>query len=548
MKNKIRKEDYPLLYDSALKLYKRSRSDNLKDFPMSERRKYHKNGNRNDFEKLYFGRRDYLSATAILALFEEKYIPELEKIMLAICEEYCWALPAHVLGVGFIDKRIIDLFVAETGFVLAEICTVFSDSLSKNVLTKVQKQIKKRLVNNYVQYRFRWEKCEMNWASVCGAYVGGTLLYLFPKIFEKHKKRILRTLDCYIRGFTDDGFCLEGPLYWQYGFTAYTVFASLLCSYSDGKEDLFSHEKVRKISSYGASCLLKGDTALSFSDADRSFRPDYALQHFLYKKLPDQVPLPNDDKLCFYDANTKWMNYYRAVIWSDSSAQTSDFRKAEIYSQASNQLIINKPLYSFAMKGGHNDEPHNHNDLGSFIFSDNDGQVFCDLGSGRYTKDYFDDKKRYDILCNSSFGHSIPIIDGKGQKEGREFSSSLSYEKESALCDITKAYENKNLCSLKRKIDFSENSVFITDSFSFKGNVSVTERFVSLRKAELADGKLIFGSTSFVYPKNDVILSVTEEKHTPHEYDTEDITVYCYDFTLNENISKVAFEIKIEAN
>ena len=106
MKNKINKEDYPLLYDSAIKLYEKSRSDNLKDFPVSERRKYHINGNRNDFEKLYFGRRDYLSATAILALFDEKYIPELQKIILAVCSEYCWALPAHTSGIKIVDKKI----------------------------------------------------------------------------------------------------------------------------------------------------------------------------------------------------------------------------------------------------------------------------------------------------------------------------------------------------------------------------------------------------------------------------------------------------------
>ena len=544
MNNKIKKEDYPLLYDSALKLYEKSRTDNLKDFPMSERRKYHINGNRNDFEKLYFTRRDYLSATAVLALFDEKYIPELEKIILAVCNEYCWALPAHTVGIRIIDKKIIDLFVAETGFVLSEICTVFSDLLPENIKAKVKSEIKKRLVNNYVRYRFWWEKCEMNWASVCGAYVGGTLLQLFPDVFEKHKRRILKTLSCYIKGFTDDGFCLEGPLYWQYGFFSYSVFADLLYSYSNGKEDLFSDEKVRRISSYGLSCLLKGDTALSFSDADRNFRPDYALQHFLHKKLPDEVPLPYKDNLCFYEANTKWMNYYRAVLWSDSSAKETDFRKEEIYSFASHQLIINKPYYSFAIKGGHNDEPHNHNDLGSFIYSDKDGQVFCDLGSGRYTKDYFDDNKRYDILCNSSFGHSVPIIDGKGQKCGKDFSASLSYEKPTAICDMTKAYDSDKLLSLKRKVDLAENSVFITDSFSFTESASVTERFVSLRKAELSDGKLIFGSTTFIYPEKDVTLKVTEEKHTPHEYDTQDITVYCYDFKLKENISEITFEIK----
>ena len=544
MESIIRKEDFSLLYESALKLYENSRTDNLRDFPKSERRKYHINGNRNDFEKLYFKRRDYLSATAILALFDEGYIPELENIITAICNEYCWALPAHTSGIKTADKKIIDLFVAETAFALAEICTVFSDKLSENIQSRVKVEIKLRLVNSFTSNLFWWEKCEMNWAAVCGAYVGGTLLYLFPEVFEKNKKRILNTLASYIKGFTDDGFCLEGPSYWQYGFFSYTVFADLLYKHSNGSEDLFSDKKVREISSYGTACLLKGNTALSFSDADRSFRPDFALQHFLHNKLPSEISLPSSDKLCFYDANTKWMNYYRALLWLPQTAEAEACAREEIYSPSANQLIINKPLYSVAVKGGNNGEPHNHNDLGSFIYSDKDGQVLCDLGSGRYTKSYFDEAKRYDIFCNSSFGHSVPVIDGEAQHSGKEYTAPLIYKCGTAVCDITRAYKNEKLLSAERKLDFYESSVVLTDSFSFTEPTTVTERFISLRKAEIQNGRLIFGSTEFIYPEKYVTFSLKEEKHTPHEYDTEDITVYCYDFTINEGVNEISFEIK----
>ena len=43
--------------------------------------------------------------------------------------------------------------------------------------------------------------------------------------------------------------------------------------------------------------------------------------------------------------------------------------------------------------------------------------MLTDLGAGEYTKEYFHDG-RYRILCNNSFGHSVPVIDGEGQKEG----------------------------------------------------------------------------------------------------------------------------------
>ena len=182
----------------------------------------------------------------------------------------------------------------------------------------------------------------------------------------------------------------------------------------------------------------------------------------------------------------------------------------------------------------------------SFIFSDKDGQVFCDLGAGRYTKDYFDESKRYDIFCNSSFGHSVPIIDGEPQSAGKRFLAKLTYENGIAVCDLSKAYDCHNLISFTRKAVINDNSVILTDDFSFRDSASVTGRFVSKRQAIIKDGQLIFGDTKLCYPKDKVTLKVSEAKHTPHEYDKEDVSVYCYDFILNDGVTEICFEIITE--
>ncbi|MFR6332585.1 MAG: hypothetical protein ACLUOI_29915 [Eisenbergiella sp.] len=75
-----------------------------------------------------------------------------------------------------------------------------------------------------------------------------------------------------------------------------------------------------------------------------------------------------------------------------------------------------------AAKGGNNGESHNHNDV-KLPASGGDEMLLTDLGAGEYTRDYFSEK-RYEILCNHSFGHSVPVIDGKGQKEGTEYACS----------------------------------------------------------------------------------------------------------------------------
>ncbi len=536
------KTDYPVLFKLAQELYLKSCDDDLKDFPLSEREKFLKSGNRQDFEKLYFKRRDYLSATAILSLFDDSYISKLEKVISAVCDECSWMLPAHIIH----GENFIDLFVAETSFALAEISTVFKDKMTPETYNRVRKEIKSRLLDNYIQNTFWWEGCEMNWASVCASYIGGTLLYLFPGEFLKLRERILKTLERYISGFTDDGFCFEGPSYWQYGFTAYCVFADMLYKFTAGKSDLFDCPKIKNIASYGEKCRLKGGASLSFSDSDMKFTADYALQNYIHGKLPGTSPCRNMTNDNLAATNTKWINCYRAVIWEASDDITPSLKNKGAYSPVANQLIVNKDIYSFAFKGGSNGEPHNHNDLGSFIYADNDGQVFCDLGSGRYTGDYFDEKKRYGIFCNSSFSHSVPVINGKSQLCGKEYTASLSCENGTAVCDITKPYGEKELISALREAEIKENGITITDKFRFCDNLCITERFVSLRKAEIKKDALVFGRTKMLYPLDKVILSVKEEKHTPHEYNADDITVYCYDFLLKEGVSELSFEIITE--
>ena len=537
----LNKDNYPYLLEKATALYKKSRSDSLDDFPKEIRDEFQKSGNRTNFEKLYFNRRDYLSATAILALFDDSYIAELEKIIIAICSEESWLLPAHTIH----GENFVDLFIAETSFALSEISAVFADKLSPYIHGRIKSEIRERLIERYSEETFWWENCNMNWASVCAGFIGGTLLYLFPDDFKRHKKRILKTLGCYIDGFTDDGFCLEGPSYWLYGFTAYSVFADLLYKFTDGKEDLFLSDKVSAVASYGEKCLLTDTTSLSFSDADESFRMDFALKSFLHQKYPHMITYPNS-KDTLYDANTKWITYYRAIIWQKAVSGVPVHKSSEIYSPFANQLIVKKDRYSFAFKGGNNDEPHNHNDLGSFIYADKDGQVFCDLGAGRYTKDYFDESKRYSIFCNSSASHSVPIIGGNFQKAGKDFSAVLTYDNGTATCPMTKAYDCQELLSLVRKAQIKESSVIISDTFETSQSIPLTERFVSKRKADLKDGVLIFGKTKMVYPVDKATLKVTAKNHTPHEYDTEDETVYCYDFLLNEAVTEISFEIITE--
>ena len=525
------------LNEYVKQLYNQSSADNLLPFPTEERNKYYQTGNRQDFEKLYFRRRDFLSSCAFLALSDESFIPQLERIIIAVCDEYCWALPAHTSGIKEDDEKTIDLFAAETSFTLAEINTVFEDKLSSDTKCRIKIEIEKRLVKNYKEHKFWWETCRMNWASVCGAFTGGTLIYLFPEEFENQKTRILETLRCYIDGFSDDGTCMEGAEYWLYGFSSFTYFADLLFRYSHGKTDLFDNIKVKKTAGYIERIFLKGNTVVSFSDADINTKADIALQYYLSKKLPGYVNLLPESRMSIRDGNTKWPCLYRTAVWKDERKTENESLKNYI---GKDQIIIHKDGYSLAFKGGNNDEPHNHNDLGSFIFADEDGQVLCDLGAGRYSKDYFSEK-RYGVFCNSSSGHSVPIINSKEQGTGEKYTVNCKYESDVITADITGAYDEEKLKSFQRTLICRDKSVLLIDKAELYDKISVIDRFITLRKPVIRENEVVLGDTHILFDNHKVSLKINEYSHLPHGYDAEEITVYCLDFTFNDN--EVIFEL-----
>ena len=125
-----------------------------------------------------------------------------------------------------------------------------------------------------------------------------------------------------------------------------------------------------------------------------------------------------------------------------------------------------------------------------------------DLGSGRYTRQYFS-SERYTILCNGSQGHSVPIVGGALQKDGGQFhATDVTFREEADEIvfsgDIAGAYGLDALASFRRTFHVrpGDASANVTDVFAFNGGpLSVTERFVGYAKAEIiGPGEARFGA------------------------------------------------------
>ena len=100
----------------------------------SEFNLFYQTGNRMVYETAYFERRGRLNAYALLYLVyrEQKYLSLLENVIWAICDDFTWALPAHVPAEASVyqQARWIDLFASETGFALSEIYHLIGNDLA----------------------------------------------------------------------------------------------------------------------------------------------------------------------------------------------------------------------------------------------------------------------------------------------------------------------------------------------------------------------------------------------------------------------------------
>ena len=106
-------------------------------------------GKRLAYENVYFTRRKFLAVFGLAAYIFRRMedVTKLEEVLWEICEEECWALPAHVNRKDNPDwQNTVDLFAAETAQAMAEIITLVNEKIPKeyHLSDGVCQQVKKK--------------------------------------------------------------------------------------------------------------------------------------------------------------------------------------------------------------------------------------------------------------------------------------------------------------------------------------------------------------------------------------------------------------------
>ena len=447
---------------------------------------------------------------------EKIYIKKLEEIIYTICKEDTWALPAHVDISKDDRKYTIDLFAAETAQALSCIYHYLGNILSEECTDIIKENVWNRIIKPYVESEYgyhRWENWDNNWISVCASSIGSAVLYLPDDkgIRDKILGRVKLCLDKYIGGFSEDGVCLEGMSYFTYGMEYFFGFARQLYEYTDGEKNLYTDKRLENIVLFQQNCFLPGGNTISFSDGLANDRFRLGLSCFLKSKFkgfeipPIDFAMKFDTDSCYrFMANLQddlWVSEFLEDKKNEEHIKKDEY-KFILYKEAQ-WAVWNSGDTGLALKGGNNNEPHNHNDIGSFILS-YAGEIFLtDLGCGEYTKDYFKDDTRYKIFNNRSISHNVPLINGEEQKAGDKYkcSSFESPKVGQVKMSYAKAYGFENI-KLYRNVEcYSHDKYIVIEDIleSRSEKYSLTENLVTNIKPEIKDNRiLLHGKRAFL--------------------------------------------------
>ncbi len=480
----------PRLKDSFNAVVAAARDMIGKDIPFARASVYldfQRSGQRRAYERILGQRSAYLNTFALAECLEGKgeFLDPLMDAIWSFCEESDWCMPAHTEGLADMEKPHIDLGASNRGAEMGEILNVFGDALPEAVQKRIRYEVNRRIIEPYLTRDFSWMKRGSNWNAVCNGNVLRAALYL-----ERDRERLAQVvqraqngLTFFLAGFGENGGTAEGIGYWNYGFSRYIYAAYLLDRYTEGKLDLFTPPIVKEIAQFPARIEMSVGKYPAFSDGGESNACPVGMMCLLANKLnlpplrdfaaarmPEKfdpgslsglfygfliADLPQPDAAAF---GWNEFNFLRGVQWMISRNDASN----------PNSLVL-------AAKGGRNDEPHNHNDVGNFIVHLHGESLIAELGAPVYDRDFFRDK-RYTYLAARSYGHSLPVVNGFEQRAGDFSAKNVKAEhtpkKDTLQSDIVNAYpEEANLQSLIRQVSLvrgGQGKIELIDTASFR--------------------------------------------------------------------------------
>ncbi len=495
--------------------------------------RYAAEGNRMIFERPYHERRTALVTLSLAEAYERsgRFVKPALDYLYAIFEESTWVIPAHqyhipattdgklppVFGDGV--SHGIDLFAATTGGTLtvAYLCLAKQfDEISPVIRERIRRELRQRIFLPFCQTVFGWSGEFGNRPSNWCPWIVSNVLFATAVLEDSLDRRravatrAMKYLDNYTKYLGDDGACDEGPSYWSSAGASYFDCAEILYDMSGGRIDIFGEPLLRNICEYEAKFHIDGVNFINFADCPPQVRNNAVQIKRMGRRLGSSVmldfaktvakhnPVSIEPSHCY----RVYRGFLEQTDESDASDGILDVWLPDLKVMVARECPATNEGMLLAVKGGHNGEHHNHNDLGSVVIYYEGRPVIIDNGAGEYTKKTFS-SERYTLWYMQSRYHNTLTVNGVMQKDGSRFKTEGEiYDKEnrSVTMELRAAYpEEAKIKSLVRSVRLDCGRAVISDRVSLDGEGEIELHFlviqppvISGNQIALAEGRTLY--------------------------------------------------------
>ena len=504
--------------------------------PASAYLEFQRSGDRRPYEKPSGERREALAALALAELTEGRgrFVDDIADGVWAICEESTWVVPAHnYVRLGVFPTRLadperpdIDLFAGETAALLAWVSHLHGaalDGIDPIISRRIDSEVHRRVIDPYLDRSdFWWMWLTKtpghhvnNWTPWCTSTCLSAALLL-----ERNRDRqllavrkALRIIDVFLDHYAARGGCEEGPSYWTHAAGSLLDCLESLHSATGGAIDVFEEEKIRNMGCYLHRVHIGGDRFVNFADAPARIEHDWSvLMRYAMKTGCPELRRMAEELRGSRGGAGRCASLERGIrklfLEAESPIQrepqpppdAGGFGFEGIQVMTARQAPGSERGFFLAAKGGHNDESHNHNDVGHFVVYYDTHAVLLDPGVPTYTAATFDPARRYTLWPMRSSYHNVPMVAGFEQTPGVEARADavvciLTAEEARFEAELSGAYPPEaGIASLRRQISLHRGAdarVEWIDRFELRAGAIITEVMMVQERPSIRGGTVL---------------------------------------------------------
>ena len=465
----------------------------------SQYARYFRDGNRELYERQVFARQRRLTRAAVLAAatLDDGWLDEVVDGVTLLCEQSGWCWPAHddtraahgaVLPT--VTDPYLDLGAGEVAAQLAWVDHLLAeplDAYAPGLRARVRHEVDQRVLGPFARRRdWHWLGLDgdvHNWS----AWIHGNVLVAALRLVDDPARRAalvdlaVEGLDRYVASLPADGAIDEGYAYWWNGACRAHEALDLLARATGGALGGVPGEALRHTVAFPHRTHLGGDWYLNHADgpARQAGTPPWHALHRAARRVGDRdaeahaathrrpgAPVADEEQ-----GLGRLLRAMTDPEWT-SAATASPPLPRDVWLPSTQVLLARRAAggtagLTLAVKGGHNGEHHNHNDVGAVVVALGGVPVLVDAGRPTYTARTFG-PERYEIWTMRSDWHNVPHIRGTAQAPGRAHAAREVTAADGELSlDLAGAYPRTDVRCWRRtaRLDRHSGRIVVTDTW-----------------------------------------------------------------------------------